>query len=156
MISCNQAIKVGVSFSALLPQKSYSGVIRRPFAFFPNLGVVLIAESQENKIGIYEANTLDFQCWMLHPDVTKGTRFDGPNKFLILNDGTVFLQEENKLNILDLNFVPRQKPVIGTFIKLIEGDLGSVWTQEKNTLTYQKLELYGNLYSWKTDTSASL
>ena len=126
-------------------------MIKRPFAFFPSLSVVLIAEPGENKIGIYDAKTLNFHSWMLNPDVRYGTKFVRPNYFLILKSGTVFLLEENKINILDVNFVPSQKPLSGSFLKLVEGESGTVWIQNKDTLSYMKLELDGDFYCLKTD-----
>ena len=152
----NQALKVGIQFSSLLPKKSFSGIIKRPFAYLPKLAIIPIAETKGNKIGIYNAKTLNFHCWMVNPDVTKGTRFECPNCFFVVGNGNLFLLEENQMTILNPDFVPCQRPFTGTFVGLVEGNSGSVLTIEipeanQKPLAFRKLDIHADLYHWSND-----
>ena len=148
-----QALKTGIQFSSLLPQKSFSGIMKRPFAYLPKLGMILIAEPKGNKIGIYNAKTLNFHCWMVNPDPTKGTRFECPNCFLIVSNGNLFLLEENQMTILNPDCAPSQRPFTGRFVGLVEDYSGSVLTIEipkahQKPLAFRKLEMTASLYQW--------
>jgi hypothetical protein len=82
---------------------------------------VLISEPDQNRIGIYNAKTLEFICWLEHPNKTKGQEFKFPSCFLQLRNGHFFILEETQINILNANFAPYQQPIIGNFFGISKG-----------------------------------
>ena len=157
MCSLNQALKTGISFSSLFPQKSFSGVIKRPFAYLPKFSTVLIAEKEQNKVGIYNARTLSFLSWMTNPDVTKGTRFQLPSSFLVLENRNIILIEEFQMHIFNEDFIPIQEPITGQFLTLTEESDGILLahqlqaSQTEKISTVKALKFEGGTYCYRKD-----
>ena len=157
MGSLIQALKTRISFSNLYPRKSFSGVIKRPFAYIPKFSIVLIAEKEQNKVGIYNARTMSFLSWMLNPDATKGTRFQLPSSFLVLENRHIILLEEFQMHIFNEDFTPIQDPITGQFLTLTEesdgmftgGQLQASTTG--NILTVKTLKFEGGTYCYLKD-----
>ena len=145
-----QALKAGISFSPLLEQKAFSGVLESSYAYLPKFQTVLIAEPEKNRIGIYNARTFNFLSWVMHPDITKRTMFQFPNIF-VLKNGHILILEDHQLNILNENFVPLQKAIPGKFVGLSEESSISIsaikLTESKSDeLFSKKLVLIGEGY----------
>ena len=111
----------GVSFASLTNDGTFTGFLSRPVAYLPNYNRVLIAETDENRIGIYNAKTLEFNCWLEHPNPMKGTEFKFPTCFLQHKNGHFFILEETQINILNCNFAPYQQPILGKFSGISKG-----------------------------------
>ena len=93
-------------------------MFRKPVAYISAYNSVLVCHSEENRIGIYDAKTLKFRSWLQHPDTRNGSHFEFPSSFLILSNGHFFILEKNQINILNRNFAPYQKAIIGNFLSL--------------------------------------
>ena len=111
----------GVSFATLTNDGAFTGFLSRPVAYLPNYNRVLIAETDENRIGLYNAKTFKFNCWLEHPNPTKGTEFKSPSCFLHHRNGHFFILEETQINILNCNFAPYQQPIFGKFTGISKG-----------------------------------
>ena len=152
MCNFSQALKTGISFSKLFEKNTFSGRIKRPFACITKFNIVLLAEPYENKIGLYNARTLNFLSWMVHPDTSKGTRFEFPFCFFIMMNGNIIILEASQMNICDVNFVPIQQPIPGKFLSLSEEANGSILATQiqglgtDNKLSVKKLTPVGGKY----------
>ena len=97
---------------------------RRPVAFLAAFNSVLITHPEQNRIGIYDAKDIKFISWLQHPDNRYGYHFKFPISFLLSNNGHFIILEKNQINILNKNFAPCQKAILGTFlsIKLLQDE----------------------------------
>ena len=146
-----QALQSAIGFSTLFQQTSFSGIITRPFVYLPKFCTVLIAEEEQNKVGIYNARTLNFLSWMINPDVTKGTRFLLPLQFFVLKNEFVIVLERLQMHILNEDCVPVQESIKGEFLSMSEGPEGGlllIELPESNStkLTTKKLLLCEGKY----------
>ena len=91
---------------------------RSPVAFLAAFNSVLITHPEQNRIGIYNGKDLKFLSWLQHPDNRYGYHFEFPTSFLLPNNEHFLILEKNKINILNRDFAPCQKAIIGTFLSL--------------------------------------
>ena len=124
----SQALEAAASFISLLDPEEFGGKVDRPTAYLPKFNSVLIAEPEKNRIGIYNAKTLEFQVWLKHPNNTRGNSFEFPNCFYMMKNGLFIILEKSQLNILNQDFFPYQKPILGSFCGLSEGPKGDILT----------------------------
>ena len=121
-----QALKASISFAFLRDDSAFTGHISRPVAYIPTYSTVLISEPDHDRIGIYNAKSLEFKCWLEHPNKMKGTAFNTPNAFIHHKNGDFFILEESQINILNGNFAPLQKPILGHFVGMSKGPNGEI------------------------------
>ena len=119
-----------MSFALLTNNGSFIENGKKPVAYIPSFKTVLIAEPDQNRIGIYDSNRLKFRSWLQHPSTANGHQFQLPSSFLHLRNGHFFILEENQINILNGNFAPYQEPLIGKFLTLSQGNNDEVVTKQ--------------------------
>ena len=105
-------------------------LIRKSAAYISSLNSVLISDPDKNKIGIHDAKSLKFRSWLQHPDTRNGNHFDFPTNLLLLNTGHFFILERNQINVLNKNFAPHQKAIVGNFLYLKHGQGDFILTSQ--------------------------
>ena len=95
-----------------------TNTIRKSSVYIPTFNSVLVSNPEQNKIGIYDAKTFEFRSWLQHPDTRNGHHFNFPTDILHLKNGHFLILEKTQINVLNKNFAPHQKAILGTFLSL--------------------------------------
>ena len=131
-------------------------------ALLPTRNLILVTEPSLNRIGIYNADDLQFRDWCNHPFIygQKRSKFVHPTNILCSKEDFVFIIEKEQILILDTNLRPHQPPIKGEFTGLVQDNQGDVYTlyQDLKGRTYvkslrldtdpRKREIYGKQMFW--------
>jgi len=101
--------------------------------FLSQLYSFLVTEPEHNRVGLYEAASFKFRCWMGYPEqVGNGcTYYTYPTSVLSLENGFVALLEKHCLHIFDER-VSYLQSIEGVFHGLAEGPDGEIFTLSQN------------------------
>jgi len=102
-------------------------------AYLPYVNYFLVTEPDQNRVGLYEAETFRFYCWLQYPQQYANDRkhYTYPTSVLSLTNGCVALVERNKLHVFDQNIRPLFA-IQGVFQGLAEGPNSQILTLGKN------------------------
>eukprot|EP00092_Neocalanus_flemingeri_P016904 GFUD01018283.1.p1 GENE.GFUD01018283.1~~GFUD01018283.1.p1 ORF type:complete len:1018 (+),score=268.26 GFUD01018283.1:39-3092(+) len=120
--------------------------------YLPKFHIFLVTEPDQDRVGIYEAETFKFLTWMEYPIQFAKTRlsYDYPTSILSLSNGFLVLLEKTRLHIFDAD-VKLIQSIGGVFHGLTEGPNGEIFTIGTNKLgrpVVKKLDRTLASYRW--------
>ena len=102
-------------------------------AYLPYVNYFLVTEPDQNRVGLYEADTFQFHSWLEYPQQYANLRqnYTYPTSILSLSSGCITLIERNKLHVFDRYVCPLQA-IPGVFHGLTEGPNRQILTLGRN------------------------
>jgi len=102
-------------------------------AYLPYVNYFLVTEPDQNRVGLYEADTFQFHSWLEYPIQYANSRqnYTYPTSVLSLSSGCIALIERNKLHVFDRYVCPLQA-ISGVFHGLTEGPSRQILTLGRN------------------------
>ena len=102
-------------------------------SYVPQRNLFLVSEPNQNRVGVYNAETFKFHIWMDYPKHFAKTRhhYEYPSSILSLSNEFLALIECDRLHIFDSHGVSVQS-FGGEYHGLSEGQNGEIFTLSKN------------------------
>eukprot|EP00092_Neocalanus_flemingeri_P039108 GFUD01042570.1.p1 GENE.GFUD01042570.1~~GFUD01042570.1.p1 ORF type:complete len:956 (+),score=242.25 GFUD01042570.1:288-2870(+) len=101
--------------------------------YLPKFHMFLVTEPDQDRVGIYQAETFKFITWMEYPSQFAKTRlsYDYPTSILSLSNGFLVLLDKTRLHIFDAE-IKLVQSIGGVFHGLTEGPDGEIFTIGRN------------------------